>query len=216
MMTLLDELDARRIEVGPVYRDLIADSAAALDRAGIRKGVRRVGERAPDFALTEPEGRIVGLSELLRAGPVVVSFFRGEWCRFCRAELQALLDAQPDMARKGASLLLISPERPSAGLVQSVAKLHGNVHVLEDGMLGVALQYGLVYMVPEPLRDYYLNHDFDFTFALKRQSWLLPHPADFVIGPDGTIALSYVDPDFTRRLDPTLIIEMLETLEERR
>jgi peroxiredoxin len=27
------------------------------------------------------------LSQLLRSGPVVLSFFRGEWCSFCRIEM---------------------------------------------------------------------------------------------------------------------------------
>jgi peroxiredoxin len=40
----------------------------------------------------------------------------------------------------------------------------------------------------------------------------MPLPADFLIGVDGRIALSYVDVDFTVRLDPARILEALSRL----
>jgi peroxiredoxin len=41
------------------------------------------------------------LSDLLSRGPVVLSFFRGEWCSFCRLEMDALLEACPAIVRRG-------------------------------------------------------------------------------------------------------------------
>ncbi|NNG48043.1 MAG: redoxin domain-containing protein [Deltaproteobacteria bacterium] len=38
-----------------------------------------VGERAPDFTLTNQVGKTVHLADRLAAGPVVLSFYRGEW-----------------------------------------------------------------------------------------------------------------------------------------
>lgn len=38
------------------------------------------GQRAPEFALPNPRGRIVQLRDLLRQGPVVLTFYRGVWC----------------------------------------------------------------------------------------------------------------------------------------
>jgi len=39
----------------------------------------RIGERAPDFTLPNQRGEMVGLSERLSRGPVVLSFYRGVW-----------------------------------------------------------------------------------------------------------------------------------------
>ena len=211
-MSLESELERRRADAGPVYLAEIAGAARQLVAAGMPARGKRVGQRAPDFALAGPDGQPVGLPGLLRSGPVVVSVFRGEWCPFCRAELEALLAAQPAMARLGATLLLISPEPPSAALAARVAGLAPRAYLLRDPTLGVALLYGLVYLVPDPLRQFYIGRDFDLSRDLSTGSWLLPLPADFVIDSDGTIALSYIEADFTRRLDPRLIVETLDRL----
>jgi peroxiredoxin len=127
-------------------------------------------------------------------------------------ELQGLLAAQPAIAARGATLLLISPEPPSSELVAEVAALGDKIYLLHDPMLGVALSYGLVYMIPAALRQYYLDIDFDIPRMFSSGSWLMPLPADFLVGVDGRIALSYVDVDFTVRLDPARILEALSRL----
>lgn len=211
-MLLQSELDLRRAEAGPLYLSRIATAAEMLDRAGVPKSRRQVGDQAPDFALPDCDGRFVTLSGLLRTGPVVVSFFRGEWCPFCRAELNALMAVEPEIVENGAHLVLISPEPPSAELVADVRRLGPRTHLLRDPMLGVALQYGLVYLVPDPLRQFYLDRGFDFASELSTGSWLLPLPADFIVDRSGCVALSYAESDFTRRLDPKLLVETLDTL----
>ncbi len=39
----------------------------------------KVGDKAPDFALPNPDGKIVTLSEYTARGPVIVLFYRGYW-----------------------------------------------------------------------------------------------------------------------------------------
>ena len=211
-MQLETELDRLRTEAGPLYLSRIATAAAQLDRAGVPRSRRQVGDQAPDFALPGPDGRLVMLSDLLRTGPVVASFFRGEWCPFCQSELEALMNAQPAMDGHGAHLILISPERASEKLVDDVRRLGPRAHLLRDKMLGVALQYGLVYLVPDVLRSFYLERGFDLASESSTKSWLLPLPADFIVDRSGSIALSYAETDFTRRLEPKLIVETLGLL----
>lgn len=38
-----------------------------------------IGEKAPDFTLPNQVGKAVRLADRLSAGPVVLSFYRGEW-----------------------------------------------------------------------------------------------------------------------------------------
>jgi peroxiredoxin len=208
-MTFQSVLEDLRIEAGPAYLEEIEAAAQHLVRSGVPHRGKQVGDQAPDFALTAPDGLHVVLSELLRTGPVVLTFYRGEWCPFCEAELAALLAEQPAMARLGASLLLISPEPASDRLVSNVERLGPKARLLRDVNLGVALQYGLVYLVPDRLRQFYLGRNFDLSRELSTASWLLPFPADFVIDPNGTIALSYIVPDFNQRLDPKILVETL-------
>ncbi|WP_246252694.1 redoxin domain-containing protein [Allomesorhizobium camelthorni] len=70
----------------------------------------RVGEAAPDFLLPDADGRLHSSEQLRRNGPLVLSFFRGDWCPFCTAELCALQAAKDEFASVGATLAVVTPE----------------------------------------------------------------------------------------------------------
>ena len=48
--------------------------------------------------------------DLLTNGPVVVTFYRGEWCPYCNLQLRALQEALPEITSTGATLVAISPQ----------------------------------------------------------------------------------------------------------
>ena len=77
----------------------------------------KAGQAAPGFALPDAYGREVSLKTLLAKGPVVVSFYRGEWCPYCNIELHGLQEALPKIREFGATLIAISPEKPDHGIV---------------------------------------------------------------------------------------------------
>jgi hypothetical protein len=50
-----------------------------LQRSGILERVIKVGERAPEFVLPNLRSEKVDSFDLLRSGPLVVTFYRGGW-----------------------------------------------------------------------------------------------------------------------------------------
>ena len=54
-------------------------AAQDLARSGITEKCLRAGDTAPDFDLPNAHGKSVSLQELLKTGPVVLSFYRGGW-----------------------------------------------------------------------------------------------------------------------------------------
>ncbi len=48
------------------------------------------GDLAPDFTLTDQNGKSVTLSEAVKRAPVVLVFYRGYWCPFCGHQLSDL------------------------------------------------------------------------------------------------------------------------------
>ncbi len=50
-----------------------------LRNSGILEHVLKVGDKAPDFSLNNAEGKVIHLKELLTKGPLIVSFYRGQW-----------------------------------------------------------------------------------------------------------------------------------------
>jgi hypothetical protein len=54
-------------------------ATAELKASGIENAALKVGDHAPDFSLFNQDHVRVVSTELLREGPLVVSFFRGHW-----------------------------------------------------------------------------------------------------------------------------------------
>jgi hypothetical protein len=54
-------------------------ATAELEASGLENMAFKVGDRAPEFSLLNQDHVQVNSAELLRQGPLIVSFFRGHW-----------------------------------------------------------------------------------------------------------------------------------------
>jgi peroxiredoxin len=182
-----------------------------LHRDGFYEGILREGERFPDFMLPSAARRLVTLSEHLATGPVVLGFFRGTWCPFCKMMLEALAEAAPRIEAKGAALLALTPE--TGALPAALQARHENrFEVLCDVDFGVGLQAGVVYKVPPLYRANLVTAKLDLSLRQGNAAWCLPVPAIFLIQQDGRIARRFVDVDFTKWPEPEQIIAALDGL----
>lgn len=169
------------------------------------------GDPAPDFSLPDPQGGLVSLSELLPRGPVVVTFYRGGWCPYCNLQLRAYQALLPELADLSASLLAISPQLPDGSL--STRETNALAFpVLSDVGNAVARGFGLVYALPQELRDTLQSLGKALPGINGDDSWELPVPATYVIAPDRRIALAFVEVDYRRRLAPEDILTCLQAM----
>jgi hypothetical protein len=88
MATLQSRLDAfkKAFESGaPPYRvtpavvEKMHRATAELRESDIEKSALKVGARAPSFSLFNQDQVLVSSNDLLREGPLIISFFRGHW-----------------------------------------------------------------------------------------------------------------------------------------
>lgn len=189
----------------------LAAAFAELTASGAAPGLA-VGEQAPPFILPDATGHLVWLGARLAHGPVVLSFYRGEWCPFCNLELQALQAALPELTERGATLIAISPQSPDHSL--SVTEKAGlTFDVLSDVHQEVIAAYRLQFTVPADLKDLHLNvFGNDLSAHTADGSWDLPVPATFVIDRGGIIRARHVSADYTTRMDPADIVAALDEL----
>lgn len=169
-----------------------------------------VGEPAPDFTLPDAHGRPVRLHDRLRAGPVVLSFYRGDWCPICNVQLRALQQHLPAMVELGASLLAVSPQAPdrSAAFAE---ELGVDFDVLSDLEQEVAAAYRIRFPLGRQLREVY-EHFLPLPEQNADASWNLPVPATFVIDAEGIIRARHVDADYRHRMEPEDILAELRRL----
>lgn len=193
----------------PQHLAVIRRAVADLKSRGIELGVAKAGERVSEFVLPDARGRPVSLMERMARGAIVLNFYRGGWCPYCCAELRALQLALPRFTAHGVSLIAISPELPDNSL--SLAEREAlDFDILTDMGNVVARSYGLVFRVPDDLQKLLLAKGVDLPALNGEESWELPMPATFLIGANGIIRLAFADADHTERLDPQVILDLLD------
>lgn len=184
----------------------------ALDEAAAEfaKGDHiKSGDTAPDFTLPGVDGRQVKLSEEIKTGPVVLTFYRGSWCPYCNLELRAYQALLPDIKAKGASLIAISPQLPDHSL-STAQKNALTFPVLSDVGSKTASDYGLVFELPDAMKPLYEAQNHATPDFNGPDDWRLPVPATFVIGSDGRVRLAFVDFEYSTRLEPAEALAALD------
>lgn len=183
-------------------------ATAELIASGAAERAKKVGDKAPAFALKDPDGNVVSLAESLKKGPLIVSFYRGVWCPYCNMELQALEAAKPAFDKLGVSLVAISPQsQPNSR--KSVRQNNLTFPILSDSKGEVGAAFGLRFKLPDYLIELYKGLKNELPAFNDDPSWTLPMPARYVIGRDGTILYADVNPDYTHRPEPEEMIPAL-------
>ena len=165
----------------------------------------QVGDPAPDFTLPDAYGKPVTLSTLLKSGPMVLTFYRGDWCPYCNLALRAYQAILPEITALHGSLVAISPQNPDHTLL-TVEHKELSYPVLSDVGNRVARQYTQIFTIPEAERRPNLQPYFE------DNAWQLPAPGTFVIAQEGMTKLAFVDADYTQRLEPEAILDALRQL----
>jgi hypothetical protein len=76
----LDEYKKSFLEKAPAEAvEVMQRATEDLINSGILDKVLKAGESAPEFSLPDENGNRVELKGLLAQGPVVISFYRGQW-----------------------------------------------------------------------------------------------------------------------------------------
>jgi peroxiredoxin len=179
----------------------LQEEAAIVRASENLKAARRAGDIAPDFSLSDSGGTHTSLGKLIAAGPVVISFYRGDWCQFCRLFLSALSAIHDKVIASGAQIVALSPQP----LAYRDARLLCPFPLLFDEGAQVARDYGLDFSPDPELRNAYA--------ALGQPAdclTVLPVPATYIVDTSGHIVLSYVDSDFTTRIEPDQIVTALQ------
>jgi peroxiredoxin len=204
-------LDVITASIPEVIADRIAKGIAEIKASGVAPGLT-VGDQAPDFTLSDALGKSVTLSALLVDGPVVLTFYRGEWCPYCNVQVRHLEQALPNFREYGASLVAVSPQSPDHAL-SLTEKYELKFPVLSDVDQEVARAYRVKFTLSGDLEDLQVNvfHN-DPSNQNADGTRSLPVPATFVIDRHGVIQAAFVDADWRVRVDPEDVAAALENL----
>ena len=129
-----------------------------------------VGDKAPDFKLSTPEGKSVQLSEVTGKGPVVLVVLRGYpgyQCPYCNRQVQDFVQKSQGFADAGARVVLVYPGPPQelgakANEFLADKKLPEHFDLVLDPGYGFTNSYGLRWDAPHETA-------YPSTFLIDRQ-----------------------------------------------
>lgn len=175
------------IALVPALLFLLATSTSGLPS---RKLAVAVGQPAPDFSLTDADGRLFRLSEL-SGSPVLLKFYRGYWCPYCVGELAQLDRFAGDFAALGVRLVAVSSDRVDE-LAPFRRKHDWAIRLLADPALVVHRLYNVQSRKFTPRRGPFRDLAIPTTILIDRDGrvlWL-EQSTDFRVRPQADMVLA--------------------------
>lgn len=206
--------NANLAKQAPEAAKAFAAEIESVVRSGAGSRAAKVGDSAPVFTLPDATRRPISLVTLRQSGPVVVTFYRGQWCPYCDLQLRAYQEVLPRIRALSATLVAISPQTPDESLT-TVERKQLEFHVLSDAGNTVARAWGLVWKVGASLDAVHKASGVDLAKSNGDASNELPVPATFIVEPSGRIAFAHYDPDWSARLEPSTLLAALEKVARR-
>ena len=207
---LMEKKNTPSAKSNPETRKIYEAGIVAVRESGVVEKVVQVGQKVPDFTLKNAKGEAVMLSELLKAGPVVLTWYRGGWCPYCNITLAAMQKVLPEIKEAGAQLVALTPELPDKSL--STREKNGlTFEVLTDLNHGVAKAYGVAFELTPEVAAKYQEHFNLLEFNGKEAGDnVLPLAATYVIDQEGVVRWGFLDADYRKRAEPAEVVAFLK------
>lgn len=168
----------------------------------------KIGDMAPSFILSEQS---LSLDGLLAEGPVVVTFYRGLWCPYCRKDLLCFEESLDKIRAVGASVVGISHDLSLDRGRGFLKPSEVSFPILDDSAGDIAVQFGIRWPADE-LRVIQECLGTELGIFRDADPWIVPMQARFVIDIDQTIAFAEIAYNYDQRTSPLVTLPILQRL----
>jgi peroxiredoxin len=164
-----------------------------------------IGESLPDATLQDLDGQPIQLSAVLSRQPTVLVVYRGGWCPYCKQHLAALAKAEAEILALGYQIVAISPD-DYQNLKPTIAdnEVHYQLYADPDAQLIQAM--GIAFATPEDYVKYIAKK------SKGEVSTALPVPTLMVLNKKSEILFEYINPTYSTRISPELLLAVLQQL----
>lgn len=168
----------------------------------------QVGELAPRITGVDQYGKNIDSETILKKQKILLLFYRGNWCPYCKKHLKKLSDNLDILTKKGYYVVVITPEKvektkETSGLVSAGYSI---VHDSENKIMNA---YKVAFEVNDKnVTSYYGYTKKKVAKYNTENNTVLPVPATYIIDQDGKISFVHYDPDYKKRASIDEIINM--------
>jgi len=167
-----------------------------------------VGEEAPLISGVDQFDKVINSSDILKEKRILLLFYRGNWCPYCRKHLKTLQENLKELTKKGYYVIVVSPEK-SEKTEETSDKIKATFSIIHDVENTIMNAYKVAFEINnENVKSYYNYTKNKVEKYNQKDNNILPVPATYIIGKNGKIAFVHYDPDYTNRKDLKEILSM--------
>jgi peroxiredoxin len=153
-----------------------------------------VGLQAPSIAGTTQEGKLATFADLKGQKGLVIAFVRSaDWCPFCKQQLKDLNTIAGDLDARGFKLAALS---------------YDSVEILAKFAKSSKITYTLLSDPRSAVIDAFGIRNMDVAGSKRMDG--IPHPAIYVIGPDGAILDKLYEESYRKRPPTDVVLKAVD------
>ncbi|MES3040316.1 MAG: redoxin domain-containing protein [Pseudomonadota bacterium] len=118
----------------------------------------KLGQQLPVLTLQNSDGSSLSTASL--QGPLLIIFYRGNWCPLCMAQIREVAEQYQALAALGVQTLLVSPQ-PHSNTADLAERFNVPFHFLVDKNNAVARALGIIAESGTPMGLQALGYDSD-------------------------------------------------------
>ncbi|MDB9787262.1 AhpC/TSA family protein [Bacteriovoracaceae bacterium] len=179
-----------------------------IKKLNLTNSMLKKGSNTPTFDLMAFREKKLPFYDLLKKGPVVINFFRGGWCPYCKIELSEYQNLLGKIKKSGAQFISISPDTLTEN-AKTKRNLKLTYPIYTDKNNEIAKSFGLVFSLSEEILEVYKKFGINLELSQGNKSNQLPMPAVYIINQKGKVIYAWADPDYKKRADPLEIPKVL-------
>ena len=168
-----------------------------------------IGEKAPLIEGVDQFGKQINSQEILKEQKILLVFYRGYWCPYCKKHLASLQKNLESLTQKGLFVVVVTPEKVEKTKITG-QDLNATFSIIHDVDNKIMNDYKVAFEVnKQNVTSYFGFTQKKIAEYNAKNNNTLPVPATYLIGLDGKINYVHYNPDHHERSDFKEIIELL-------
>ena len=168
-----------------------------------------IGELAPGIVGKDQNGKLINSKELLKQHKILLIFYRGNWCPYCKKHLSSLASHLKEFQDKGVFVIVVTPEKVEK-TQETGNEFNDDFSIIHDVGNKIMTAYKVAFAVDEQsVPKYYEKITERINEYNEDNNNVLPVPATYLIDESGKISYVHYDPDYKNRSDLDEILKSL-------
>ncbi|MDJ0645055.1 MAG: peroxiredoxin-like family protein [Flavobacteriaceae bacterium] len=168
----------------------------------------KVGEIAPEIKGTDQFGKNIDSENILKEQKILLLFYRGNWCPYCKKHLKKLSENLETLTKKGYYVVVVTPEKTEK-TKETSDKVKAKYSIIHDKENKIMDAYKVTFEVTDKnVTSYYGFTKNKVASYNETNNNVLPVPATYIISKDGKISFVHYDPDYSKRASIDELINM--------